>query len=59
MFCEWKVVHADVVYDSWERSRGFGTVRFTTPQDAEAACQKLNNSQIEGRTISVRIDRFA
>jgi hypothetical protein len=39
--------------------RGFGTVRFLSQNDALAACAKLNNTQIEGRTISVRIDRFA
>lgn len=39
--------------------RGFGTVRFTTKEDAATACDKLNNSQIDGRTISVRLDRFA
>lgn len=39
--------------------RGFGTVRFTNKEDAQSACDKLNNSQIDGRTISVRIDRFA
>ncbi len=39
--------------------RGFGTVRFVTKEDANAVCEKLNNSTLEGRTISVRIDRFA
>ncbi len=39
--------------------RGFGTVRFATKEDAVQACEKMNNSQIDGRTISVRIDRFA
>lgn len=59
VFKEWKVERADVIYDSWGRSRGFGTVRFTQKEEAEEACNKLNNTQIEGRTISVRIDRFA
>lgn len=58
-FREWKVERADIVEDQWGRSRGFGTVRFATPEDAAGACAKMNNSQIEGRTISVRIDRFA
>ncbi|PNW81973.1 hypothetical protein CHLRE_06g268600v5 [Chlamydomonas reinhardtii] len=58
-FKEWRVERADVVYDAWGRSRGFGTVRFTTKEDAATACDKLNNSQIDGRTISVRLDRFA
>lgn len=58
-FKEWRVERADIVYDAWGRSRGFGTVRFSTKEDAESACNKMNNSQIDGRTISVRIDRFA
>lgn len=39
--------------------RGFGTVRFSTKEEADAAAEKLNNTQIEGRTVTVRIDRFA
>lgn len=39
--------------------RGFGTVRFSSKEDAEAACAKLNNTDYEGRTITVRLDRFA
>ncbi|KAF6262179.1 nucleic acid binding protein [Scenedesmus sp. NREL 46B-D3] len=58
-FKEWKVERADVVYDSWGKSRGFGTVRFSNKEDADAACTKLNNTEYEGRTITVRLDRFA
>ena len=39
--------------------RGFGTVRFTTSEEADAACEKLNNTEIDGRAVTVRIDRFA
>ena len=39
--------------------RGFGTVRFTAPEDAMAAVEAVSGSQIGGRIISVRIDRFA
>lgn len=59
VFKEWKVERADVVFDRFGRSRGFGTVRFSTKEDADAACTKLNETDIEGRTITVRIDRFA
>jgi len=59
IFKEWKVERADVVYDSWGKSRGFGTVRFTSKEDADAACAKLNNTDVEGRTITVRLDRYA
>lgn len=40
-------------------NRGFGTVRFASKEDADAACEKLNNTEYEGRTITVRLDRFA
>jgi RNA recognition motif-containing protein len=55
----WRVERADVVADAWGKSRGFGTVRFATPREAEAACAKLNNTELEGRTITVRLDRYA
>ena len=58
-FREWKVERADVVLDPWGKSRGFGTVRFTSREDAEAAIERLNNSDFEGRTITVRLDRYA
>ncbi|GBF99813.1 hypothetical protein Rsub_12566 [Raphidocelis subcapitata] len=58
-FREWKVERADIVLDAWGKSRGFGTVRFTTREDAAAAIDKLNNTDFEGRTITVRLDRYA
>ena len=33
-------------------------MRFFRPGDAEAACEALNNSTIDNRVISVRMDRF-
>lgn len=59
IFKDLKVERADVVFDSWGRSRGFGTVKFSTKEDAQAACDNFNNTAVEGRTISVRVDRFA
>lgn len=59
LFKDWKVERADVVYDTWGKSRGFGTVRFGSKEDADAACEKLNNTEYESRTITVRLDRFA
>jgi len=57
-FSEFSVERADLVLDSMSRSRGFGTVRFFNPGDAEASCERLNNSKIDERMISVRVDRF-
>lgn len=39
--------------------RGFGTVSFPTPQNAQAAVERMNNADIGGRAVTVRIDRFA
>jgi hypothetical protein len=44
----------------WQHARrGFGTVRFFSKEDADTACEKLNNTDFEGRMITVRLDRFA
>lgn len=40
-------------------ARGFGTVRYSTPEDAQGAAQIMNGAEIGGRTVTVRIDRFA
>jgi len=58
-FRVWRVERADVVQDAWGKSRGFGTVRFVDRGDAGRACDALNNTELEGRTITVRLDRFA
>jgi len=39
------------------RSKGFGTVVFRTEAEATAAKTALNNSLVDGRTISVRYDK--
>lgn len=35
------------------RSRGFGFVEMSTPEEAEEAMQKLNGTDLEGRTLTV------
>eukprot|EP00798_Chlamydomonas_sp_ICE-L_P030923 gene30923-35978_t len=59
LFVDWKVERANVVEDHMGRSRGYGTVKLTNKEDAGMACEKLNDSTLDGRVISVRIDRFA
>jgi hypothetical protein len=54
-----EIDRADVVFDSRGRSRGFGVVRFATASQAEEAVEKMNNTHIGGRLVSVRVDRFA
>jgi RNA recognition motif-containing protein len=50
---------ADVVLDAAGRSRGFGTVRFASPEEAAAAVEAMNHASLGGRTVTVRIDRYA
>jgi RNA recognition motif-containing protein len=35
------------------RSRGFGFVEMSSPEEAEEAMQKLNGTELEGRTLTV------
>ncbi|KAK9836303.1 hypothetical protein WJX81_003539 [Elliptochloris bilobata] len=53
------IERADVITDNTGRSRGFGTVRYASKEDAEQAVEQMNNAQIGGRTVTVRIDRYA
>lgn len=48
------VASAKVVTDrETGRSRGFGFVEFENDAEADAAIEKLNNSELDGRTITV------
>jgi len=51
-----EVVRADVAFDSkYSRSKGFGTVRFKTAEEA-AAAMSLHDSDYNGRPLIVRLD---
>jgi RNA recognition motif-containing protein len=39
------------------RSRGCGIVEFQTSDEAQAAINTMNNTEIQGRPISVQADR--
>lgn len=54
-----KVVRADIVMDENNRSRGFGTVSYEQPEEAEAAIQQFSGTELDSRVITVRLDRFA
>lgn len=48
------VASAKVVTDrDSNRSRGFGFVEYDDDKEADAAVEKLNNSELDGRTITV------
>eukprot|EP00210_Caulerpa_lentillifera_P007282 g6962.t2 len=51
--------HADIVLGHDGRSRGWGTVRFESPEAAQKAIEVLNDTTLEGRRIGVKFDRYA
>ncbi len=52
------VASARVVLDpATGRKRGFGFVEMSSPEEAEAAVQALNGSEVQGRAIVVDIAR--
>lgn len=53
------VVHAEVVYGRDGRSRGYGTVRFDNVEAAKKAIEEMNNADLEGRRLGVKMDKFA
>lgn len=53
------IERADVVYGRDGRSRGYGTVKFATQEEAQAAIEAVNGKDVDGREIKVNIDKFA
>lgn len=49
------VLHAKIGSDSNGKSRGFGIVEMETQMDAERAIDTLTQTELNGRTISVRL----
>ncbi|ORX62868.1 hypothetical protein DM01DRAFT_1314514 [Hesseltinella vesiculosa] len=54
-----KVIRADVAQDFDGRSRGFGTVLFATPEDADNAVEWFDGYDYQGRRLRVHHDKFA
>ena len=55
-----EVHRADVAADRFTgRSKGFGTLKFATPESAQAAIDALNDSDFQGRKIVARLDNYA
>ncbi len=52
------VTSANVIMDNMSgKSKGFGFVEFASDAEAQAAVDKLNNTELDGRTIFVDIAR--
>jgi RNA recognition motif-containing protein len=50
------VVSAQVVTDQFSgRSRGFGFVEMSTPQEAQRAVAELNGRELDGRSLRVEV----
>lgn len=60
MFSEYgDIEHCQIVFGRDGRSRGYGTVKFTTTEAAQAAIDDHNNTELEGRRLTVKFDKFA
>jgi RNA recognition motif-containing protein len=54
------VTSATVITDQFSgRSRGFGFVEMSTPEEAQAAVQRLNGKDLDGRQIKVEMAKPA
>jgi RNA recognition motif-containing protein len=52
------VVSARIITDmNTGRSKGFGFVEMSTPEEAEAAIKELDNAELNGRNIKVNLAR--
>lgn len=52
------VTHAEVQIGKDGRSRGYGTVAFNSQPEAQAGITAVHGTELEGRTLTVRLDRF-
>lgn len=53
------VEHVEVMETPDGRKKGFGTVRFSSTAEAEAAISSLNGIELQGRALEVRLDHKA
>ena len=53
------IQRADVALNADGRSRGFGTVLFASPEDAQNAVRLYHGYELNGRVLKVHFDRLA
>jgi len=58
MFAEFGAVDAEIQYDEMGRSRGYGVVKFEDKESAERAVEEMHMTELDGRNIMVRYDRY-
>ena len=58
-FGAYNPLNAEVALRNDGKSRGWGTVKFATADDANAAVSGMQGIEIDGRAIETRIDRKA
>lgn len=51
------ISNAEVVYGKDSKSRGYGTVRFSSTEEAQKAIAEYNGIEVEGRSLSLKIDQ--
>ncbi|CAO3632196.1 unnamed protein product [Mucor fragilis] len=54
-----RIIRADVVLNFEGRSRGFGTVLYSSHEDAKKAIEKFNGYDYNNRILRVHFDKFA
>eukprot|EP00891_Asterochloris_glomerata_P003571 jgi/Astpho2/3571/Aster-06479 len=53
------IARADVMFGRDGRSRGYGTLLFETKEAAQEAINKHHGTDLEGRTLTVKLDKYA
>nr|BAV58234.1 G-strand telomere binding protein 1 [Ulva partita] len=53
-----QIESAEVVYGRDSRSRGYGTVKFLSSEDAQLAIQECDGLELQGRLLSVKLDQW-
>ena len=57
-FKKYDVTYSTIMKDKNGKSRGYGIVKFNSKENADLAIEEMNNSFINGRHISVRINKY-
>jgi len=56
---DYDITAAEIVYGRDQRSRGYGTVQFASQEQAQMAIADFHDYELEGRTLTVKVDMYA